>query len=824
MSFRYINLLLCLVFFTAGNSLNAQYLIGTVSDTRGHNISYTNVYVEGTTNGTTTNEDGQYRIAINVFPSTVVYKHLGYQTHREVILSLSETKRLNVTLAPEKYTITQVEIIADDNDPANQIMRNAIAKRKYHLQEFKEYSCDVYIKGVQRITEYPKKILGVKIDLSEIQDTATGIVYLSESVSRYNYKFPDKVNEEMISSKVSGSNKAFSFNQASGMDLSFYNSLIDFGDISPRGFVSPLASNAFFYYKFSQVTTYQENGITINKVKVTPKRKHDPVFRGHIYIQDSTWRIHGAGLWITKDSQIEIVDSMFINQVYIPVNKEGTIWNRGSIAFHFGFSFMKFKGGGDFVAVYSNYNTTPAFEKKLFRGGEVMKVRKDSNKRDSIYWENIRPVPLTKIEQNDYVKRDSIITIKESKTYLDSIDAKSNKFQLSNILTGYTFNDRYNKSTYSFSSLLNSIQFNTVEGFSLALTVEKTKELKNKKSYEVYLSARYGFSNRRLNGIGGLNYTYSKKKFASIGVELGSDLVQFNEQKPIASMINSLYSLFDGKNYMKLYKKDYLTISSSRELINGLTGGINITYAQREYVENTTDYSFINSGSVDYTSNVPFTGVSEPELIKNTALITDISLAFVPFQEYISRPDIKYILGSKYPEFSLNMKFANSELLGTDADFFSLSAMIKDDMDVGLLGTFSYWISGGKFIGSHTGFFADYQHFNGNQTIISSFADSRFDLLEYYKYSTNDKYFSIATSHSFGGFLLNKIPLIRKLKLNEVISARYLNAGDFDEHFEFGIGIEKLNIFRIDLVTSIKDNGDISTGIVFGIKGLFGPE
>jgi len=54
--------------------------------------------------------------------------------------------------------------------------------------------------------------------------------------------------------------------------------------------------------------------------------------------------------------------------------------------------------------------------------------------------------------------------------------------------------------------------------------------------------------------------------------------------------------------------------------------------------------------------------------------------------------------------------------------------------------------------------------------------------------------------------------------------ARYLNAGDFDEHFEFGIGIEKLNIFRIDLVTSIKDNGDISTGIVFGIKGLFGPE
>jgi hypothetical protein len=275
---------------------------------------------------------------------------------------------------------------------------------------------------------------------------------------------------------------------------------------------------------------------------------------------------------------------------------------------------------------------------------------------------------------------------------------------------------------------------------------------------------------------------------------------------------------------MKLYKKDYINLNTSREIVNGLTGSISITYAEREYVENTTNYSFVKNSSVDYTPNIPFSGGSESELIPSKALIADISLVFIPFQKYISRPDIKYVLGSKYPELSANIKFSNDGLLGTDANFFNLGGAITDDMDVGLLGTFSYRISGGKFFGEHSGNFADYHHFNGNQTIISSFADARFELLEYYTYSTKNRYFSAAASHSFGGFFLNKIPLIRKLKLNEVVSARYLKSGELDDHYEIGFGIEKLNFFRIDVVRSIKGNGDVSTGIVFGIKGLFGPE
>ena len=121
-------------------------------------------------------------------------------------------------------------------------------------------------------------------------------------------------------------NQAFSFNQASAMDISFYENRIDFGDISARDFISPLSSTAFFYYRYRLVSTYTEEGGLIHKIMVVPKRAHDPVFKGHIYIQDSTWRLHAAELYINKESQIEIIDSLMISQVYIPSGIFDDIW------------------------------------------------------------------------------------------------------------------------------------------------------------------------------------------------------------------------------------------------------------------------------------------------------------------------------------------------------------------------------------------------------------------------------------------------------------------------------------------------------------------
>src|SRR6185369_4265374 len=114
-------------------------------------------------------------------------------------------------------------------------------------------------------------------------------------------------------------------------------------------------------------------------------------------------------------------------------------------------------------------------------------------------------------------------------------------------------------------------------------------------------------------------------------------------------------------------------------------------------------------------------------------------------------------------------------------------------------------------------------HFNGNQTFISGFGLTDFKLLNYYQYSTTDPFIEAHAEQNFGGFILNKIPVIRKLKLNEIAGFHYLHPEHsvLKNYYEFSFGIEKLNVFRIDFVTSFADGKKASTGFVFGIKGVF---
>ena len=428
-------ILLFLFVFVSGyvSVVMATTVSGRVTGTGNEPLAFANVYIKGTSTGTTTNQEGFYRMEIPPGKCELVFRFLGYKMRVELLDAGNEDIQLDVQLQPENYTLTTIEIRPEGEDPAYAIIKNAMAKRKFYLTQVDEYSCKVYVKGLQKLTKHPDKIFGVEVDLSEYVDSTTGIAYLSESVSQLQFKRPDKVKETMISSRVSGSNRAFSFNQASDMEFNFYENIMMAEGLSPRGFISPIATSALMYYRYRLEGSFYENGHWVNKIAVIPKRKNDPVYSGYIFIQDSTWRIHSTDLFLTKDAQIQFVDTLRINQVFIPATKNDEVWMQGSITFNFVFSFMGFEGNGNFVGVFSEYKISPGFEKKHFKGS-VMKINEDANKRDTTYWEMIRPIPLTPEETRDYVKRDSMIVIKESKPYQDSLDRKANEFKIGNLL------------------------------------------------------------------------------------------------------------------------------------------------------------------------------------------------------------------------------------------------------------------------------------------------------------------------------------------------------------------------------------------------------
>ena len=288
-------ILLCLV---CQVSIAKTVVTGKVLGVDNSPLPFASVYVNGTTRGTTTNEDGVYAIEINETDRQLVFRYIGYKTRIvEVNFDASNKLLLDVTLEPESFSIKEIVVKASGEDPAYAIIRKAIANRKKNANQAKNYTCNAYVKGLQRLTKYPKKLFGQEIQLDEFIDTVSGIVYLSESVSRLEFKKPD-LKETMISSKVSGNSRAFSFNQAAEMEMNIYDNIINIGNLSPRGFISPISPGAMVYYDYRFDGSYMENGFWVNRIEIIPKRKSDPVFSGFIYIQNETWRVQAFDLML----------------------------------------------------------------------------------------------------------------------------------------------------------------------------------------------------------------------------------------------------------------------------------------------------------------------------------------------------------------------------------------------------------------------------------------------------------------------------------------------------------------------------------------------
>ncbi|TAH43775.1 MAG: carboxypeptidase-like regulatory domain-containing protein [Bacteroidetes bacterium] len=806
--------------FSVSKAVSVQ-LSGTVTELNGDPIPFASIYIEGSTRGTTANIEGKYLLELTPGEYKIVFRFIGFKMKSENVSIGKVPVTLNVTMLPESYQLAEVKIVAGAEDPAYAIIRNAQKKRKDYLREVEEYQCNSYVKSTQKLLSYPKKLFGQKIEIDQFVDTITNIFYLSESVSNFSFRQPDHVKEEMISSTVSGDPKAYSFNQASDMLLDCYENLVQIGNLTPRGIVSPISGSALFYYDYKLEGTFFENGVMINKIKLIPKRKNDPVFNGDIFIMDDSWRIHSLDLMISKDQQIQVIDTFRIKQNYISVDKEKWMLFNTQYAYHF--NILGFNGSGIVLGIFSQYNLNPDFPKGYF-DGQVLKVNKESNKRDSSYWAESRPVPLTPDEKTDYTRKDSSRVVFESKQYLDSMDKLSNKFKIANIFNGYKHTNSYQNKFYSISSFIQNLQFNTVEGWNTMIDYTYRKEWEDPmvRSFMLKPSVRYGFSNTHWNGKVETAYHYNSDRASVLKIEGGSDVAQFNANNPISPILNSMYSLLARKNYMKIYEKRYGRIEHESELFNGLKLGLASEYADRIPLRNTSTYAIASTGDRVYTSNVPlFPQNDELHFQRNESFSIEIKFRVRFRQKYIDRPEGKYILGSKYPQLQFSYLKA-IPVFGSEAEYDLLKASVSDNFRVGLLGRLSYQASVGSFVRKENLYFMDAYHFNGNKTWFTSFRLTEFRNLDYYQWSTTATFLEGHAEQNFGGFLLNKIPLIRKLKLQEVAGIHYFHTERAGHYTELTLGVEKLNFIRVEVYTSFAEGKRGSFGIVIGLRRSIG--
>ncbi len=815
---RNLNCFILLLILVVTQTAYGIKLSGKVSDNKHQSLPFASVYIKGTTTGTATNADGYYTLELAPGNYELIFSFIGFKSHSEKITINTTPVFLDVILETQDLKLKELTVTANAEDPGYAIIRKAQKMRKTYLEQVDAYSCDVYIKGLQRITKKPQKIMGMEVDPEAEIDSTSGIFYLSESVSKFNYMKPKKIKEEMISSKVSGDNKAFSYNQASDMLFNFYENLLDLDQLSERGFVSPISVSAMLYYHFRLDGSYLEDGKFIHKIEVIPIRKSDPVFRGYIYIQDDTWRIHSADLYLTKDANIDFVDTLRVEQNFISVDAE--TWLPFTNRLLFVFSVLGIHGNGYFVGVNANYHLHPVFPKGFF-GDEVMHVNDDANKKDSAYWAGTRPVPLSVEEENDYHKRDSLSKIRNSKPFMDSLDHKNNKISFGKIfISGYTISQRFKKQNWTISPLISNIQYNTVEGFNLKLTIAYDKEFEKKKYLYANVTPSYGFSNTHFNLFGNIYYSYKRSRFAWVSSQVGTEVEQFNEDAPISPLINSLYTLFQGYNYAKFLEKRLFRISQGMEVKNGVNYIASAEISERLPLNNTSDFTLHKSR--EFTSNVPMNVIDSVGVQnRDNLVLIGLRINFRFKQKYYTRPYEKFIIGSKWPTLFVQGKKAIAVFNAFDPDYTFLRVGVEDDMKFGLFGSAHYLVTAGKYLQQKNLSFADFCHFRGNQTLFSNFLMRNFNLLDYYKFSTNDEFLEGHFEHHFGGFILNKIPLMRKLRLSEVFGFHFLHTSMLPNYLEFSAGVEKLQAIRIDFVSSFSSRQHLSAGIRFGLKANF---
>ena len=249
----------------------AAQVSGTVTDRAGEPLPFASIYLKGTTTGTTSNVEGEYKLELAPGAYHLVFQYVGYRQKTVELQLGAEPFRLDITLEEEAIQLAAVEVLANAEDPAYAIIRKAIARREYFRDQVEAFSCDVYIKGAIKVLDAPEKVLGVEVGDMEgnLDSTRQGILYLSESESRLYFQQPDRIREVMVSSKVSGNDNGFSFNSAGDMNIDLYRNTSDFG----RPVISPIAQNALNYYRYQLLgTTLDEDGRLLNKIKVMAKR------------------------------------------------------------------------------------------------------------------------------------------------------------------------------------------------------------------------------------------------------------------------------------------------------------------------------------------------------------------------------------------------------------------------------------------------------------------------------------------------------------------------------------------------------------------------
>ncbi len=861
-------LLLSILITLLPAALFGQGIKGTIKDNEGSPMPFASIYVKEIGTGTSSNLEGNYELPLKPGKYQVTYQFMGFASQIKQVEIGNSYTTLNITLVPQVIELPTVEVTGKAEDPSYTIMRKAIAKAKYHLMQNDSYSAEVYMKGTGQITKVPWLLRRTL----EKEGIDTSQVFTSESVSEIFFERPNKFSEKVISVRASGQDMQ-NANPNSYINSSFYLPEV-------VNAISPLSPRAFAYYKFEYQGSFRERGYEINKIKITPRSKGDDVFEGEIYIREDFWNIHSLDVTTSLYGfkiRIQQIFAPIVDETWMPVTQQFDFW--GSI---FGLA-----GKYSYLASVSNYKVTPnkdldasvvLVDEKIAPAPEEIKAIKEGNldkgvqevfqedkkvsrkqfkklmkeyekqereekeerdvisdysfrvdtlaaKKDSMYWAKIRPVPLTVKEVQSYKREDSTYVADKAQAEADSsIRRNGKRFKGMDILTGgyYRLGKRLR---FDFEGLLPQTRFNTVEGWNLDFTGAFTWRNDTTTRFRVEPFIRYGFASNKLYGKLETRFGIGNRQQRSTFRVSGGSYIQQFKNESIDPFINSVYTLFLEKNFMRLYEKDFVKFSWAKRFKYKYYASASLEYVSRSELFNNTNYRLKDVDNRNFKPNRPFNEEAFAGGFQNSgALISVLSVRGRPWLKYRRYNGRLIPIDNTSPELRLTYRKGFNDAFDSQVNFDHLELGLKADVKLGVRAKIDLDIEAGKFFGERQMLFTDFKHFRGNRLGFTPLkVTGGYRLLDYYRYSTGDEYFSALTHIRFRKLLFTRLPVLRVSGIKENLFVNYLRTPTSDNYIELGYTIDNIfRIFRLEFVQSFQDGKAREFGVRIGVASIFG--
>ncbi len=469
---------------------------GLISDAEtGKPLSFANIRIDETTNGTASNYDGFYSIKLTPGNYKLVFSYIGYKS--EIIpVNIPISKKLNVKLKPDAIKLGEVIVNANE-DPAYRIIREAIKRKKENRKGLNNFEFNAYSKMIIK--------------------SAGDVAVIEESFLKGYNKIDDWEKEFILSTR-----KTENQNQTSSIKINLTNSYYsDFSrdtlTVIMNKIFLPLADNAFDYYDYKLLGVTTSSNGDIYKIKVIPLSNIQPLMQGEITIENSMYALNSINLEINKGVRFPFVNDLSVKFVQ-QLGKYYGYWLPNYVESNAGFeiNFQGLLGAEKMEFNLLNSITEYKINEAIPDSIEYAKTSKyggytcdtTGHERSPIILSkndinDMRPIPLTAAEVEAYTSLDSSKTldkmIKVTGALASLIPKPGTKIGTSNKDIFSTLYNLASNYLIAYNNRVNGIVIGPHYNGYL---------FKNKLMYNI--SSGYAFQRKKLQGEIGLNYSFKK--------------------------------------------------------------------------------------------------------------------------------------------------------------------------------------------------------------------------------------------------------------------------------------------------------------------------